>query len=67
MGMTVYSKVKDLINSLNVEELTLPQLQALVMRHIGSMDSTVRNAIKTMNDTGLIKDIGDGKFKITRK
>lgn len=45
-------------------EIGLINLQSAVMRHIGSDKRTLNNSMETMVLTGLIKDIGNGKFLI---
>lgn len=62
---TVYqSCVKMLSQIPDGETLTLDSLTALIMRHIGGQPHTIRQALLVMGSTGLIKDIGECKFKV---
>ena len=61
---TQYFKLKNLVNEIKEDILTLDQLKALVSINIASTPSTVENAVRLMGMTGLIKDIGAFRFKI---
>lgn len=66
MGKNVYTKVKEMLDNVKEKELTLDQLKGLIMTHIGSVETTIQTALKTMNMTGLIEDMGNYKFKIKK-
>ena len=64
---TVFAKVKKMIEELDQKEITLFELENLIMLNIGSAPSTISTALKTLSVSGLLKDIGNSRFKVIRK
>lgn len=62
-----YLKFISLLNSYKSDEITIHELQGLVISYIGATPNVVANAIRAMGMTGLIKDIGNSRFEINRK
>ena len=67
MGINVYSKVVKLVATIKEDEISLPELEALITVFCGSKQVTIDTALKTMAVTGLIKDIGNCRFKILQQ
>ena len=66
MPKTIYkSCVETLIDVKGT--ITLDELTALIMMHIGGQTRTINQALKIMSSTGLIKDIGDCRFEVHAK
>lgn len=64
---TVYQNcVKMLENVPKGETITLPNLRTLIQRHIGGQEVTIMQALRTMGETGLIKDLGNARFKVLK-
>ena len=66
MGKNVYTKVVEMLKNVDKKELSLDELKNLIIMHIGSTEITIQTALKTMNMTGLIEDIGNYRFKIVK-
>lgn len=64
MVRTVYQKCLDLILNIKKDEITQGELKALIMINIGGCERTIKQAMDVMISTGLIKDIGNFRFKI---
>ena len=66
---TQYARLKTMIESLDKHKktITIHELTSLISMNITSTPKTIENAMRTMGMTGLIKDIGESKFKIIRK
>ena len=64
MGSTTYSRLKEMLEKYRGEELTLDALRKLLMIHIGSDERTIQTGLKTMGETGLIKDIDNSSFEV---
>lgn len=66
MPKTTYSKTEEMINNLcsnGMYELSTLEMTAVIVKIIGSDPRTIKNAIKTMLTTGLIK-VSDKGFKL---
>ena len=63
---SVYFKWKELIKEIKEDEIKLFDLQSLIATYIGSNERTINTAVRTMGMTGLIEDIGNGRFKIVK-
>ena len=59
-----YFRLREMLVKYKGKTLTLFELQGLVTMNIGSTDKTVSQAVRTMGITGLIKDIGNFRFKV---
>ena len=46
------------------DKIGLETLRKEIMIHIGGQERTIRETLQVMFETGLIKDIGEGHFKI---
>jgi len=66
MGINVYQKVVKMLATIEEDEISLPELEALICVFCGSKQITIDTALKTMAVTGLIKDIGNCRFKIRK-
>ena len=62
MGNTIYQNCAKMLEGVE-GTLTLDELRSLIMRFIGGQRGTVSNALNVMATTGLIEDIGNGRFK----
>ena len=62
-GRTTYSKLKDILKNVK-GVITIHQLRKLIIMNIGSDERTINSCLKTLLETGLIKDIGDSRFEI---
>ncbi len=67
MGRNVYSKVKEMLDNYKGDEITFGDLIGLITIKIGSVQSTINTAMKTMQYAGMLKDIGNSRFKVIRK
>ncbi len=63
---TVYSRVKEVLNEYQGKVITRDNLMSLIVIHVGSGESTIANAMRTMAIAGLIKDIGDSRFEVLK-
>jgi len=65
MGRTTYDKLQDFVEKIKHNKtIGYMTLQKFVKLHIGSDPRTVENAIRTMIETDMLKDIGDCQFEI---
>ncbi len=66
MGKTIYSRCVDLLkeNFKKGEKIGSKNLIKFLMMYVGGQDRTIKNSIKVMLQTKLIKDIGNMHFKI---
>lgn len=62
---SVYYKCHKVLEGMN-GEISRDELIALISMEMGSNEKTVVNTMRVMGMTGLIKDVGNGKFKIIR-
>ena len=53
-----------MLKGLKGKKLSIHELQALVSVNLGSNEKTIDQALRTMGLTGLIKDIGNSRFKV---
>ncbi len=64
MGKTIYKSCVELLESKKGKVIKLEELKALIIMHIGGQIGTINQALQIMGSTGLIKDIGNCRFKI---
>ncbi len=64
--LTGYDKAKEMLSDWTKGTITFGELELLIKRNIGTDPRTVSQAMRTMGDLGLIKDIGNTKFKVLR-
>ena len=65
-GRTTYSKLKDVLKN-EQGVITIHELRRLIIMNVGSCERTITACLKIMHETGMIKDIGDCKFKVMLK
>jgi len=44
--------------------INIQTLRSLIIINIGSTERTIKSCLSIMGETGLIKDLGDYKFKV---
>ena len=62
----MYSRVKEMIENYEKDEISFDELVGLITIHIGSRRSTIDTAMRTLRSTGLLEDIGNARFKIRK-
>jgi len=63
---SIYEKRIKYLEAYRGTELSLEELQGIIMMHQGGQPQTISNALRVMGMTGLIKDIGNSRFKILK-
>ena len=61
-----YPKLKNMLREHKKNIINLNELRGLIMINIGSNEVTIKSSLRIMNETGLLKDIGNYKFEIAR-
>jgi len=64
---TTYSRLQSMLKQVPSSEITIHNLKKLIMINIGSNERTIDSCLRIMGDTGLIKDIGNCRFKILKQ
>lgn len=69
---TTFSRLKEMLKDYRprrnskTSEISFATLEKLIVMNIGSNQRTIADSMRTMVLTGLLQDIGDGRFRIVR-
>ena len=64
MGKTIYNTCVELLKDKKGKIITQENLKGLIIKNIGGQQRTIDRALQVMVTTGLIKDVGNWRFKI---
>ena len=65
-GRTQFAHLKKMLDEYEGDEISFSDLRVLISINIAATPKIVDNAIRVMGISGLIKDIGQSKFRIIR-
>ena len=63
---TTYSKIRSMLAQVTGSVITIHELRRLIIINIGSSERTIQSCLRIMCEVGLLKDIGNYKFKIAK-
>lgn len=64
---TNFYRLKTMLEKWPNSEIALNQLKALIAMNIATSPKLIENSVKVMAMTGLIKDIGNFRFRIIKE
>jgi len=64
-GRNTFAKLKKMCETLE-GEMTITELKRQIIMNIGSSENVVYRCLVILNDTGLIKDIGNARIQIVK-
>lgn len=64
---TIYSKCKEITDEIKKDTISFMELETLIGTYMSGNPKTIEHHMRLMGMTGLIKDIGNGKFEIIKK
>jgi len=63
-GKTIYQKAKEALIGKSGQVISLQNLRKLIIMNCGSSSRTITEYLSVMQESGLIKDIGNTSFQI---
>ena len=59
-----FHKLQEMMGKVNVDEISLSELRKFIIMNVGSSERTIYSCLRILLEMGMIRDIGNTKFKV---